>query len=1662
MKFAHLFASALLAMSISSFAANYTVSSLADDGSVGTLRYVINQINQAQSSSVANVTFSVSGNCNLNSNLPPLLYPVSFNNTGPAFYVDGGHLYRGLIVYPGPLAPNIGVSFSGVSFSNCASVGGSGGLTSAGSAGCGGGGGAGLGGAIFLGPSTNVTFTNGNLVSCQSTGGSGGTCAAVAINSAGGGGGGFAGAGGNVSNIAAPVGAGGGGGLIFPGGNGQGSNWAAGGGGSGGPGQNGSSNIPQTGLGGTSTPFGNAGNGGNAINIIATSGNTFGGGGGDTGLSIGGYGGFGAGGGGGGSNVSGAPGGSGGFGGGGGGAGAGNAIVPTSGGAGGYGGGGGGGVLGFAGNSAFGGGSGKASGAGGGGAALGGAFFIHKDAICNLIFTAPYPAPFSSNSVTVSDVNALALGPDIFMMSGATLNLNNQQASSYTMPSGIASDYPINNAVTGGVTISGSNSIIFVGTNSFTGAIEVISGTLSLNPTASFSNFNPLVVEAGACFDTSLSTLPTIQMGEIVSSGAQDGLINVGSTNLAVNLFNSSGAFNGNFASSSTGVLTFNTTASGSTTTPFTYSGSSPNFLGSVTINPGVTLFLGQGGNFSGTTTYNIAGGVLDVSLLTSNQNLGPVVGTGTLNLANTSLTVNPFYSCTFAGAISGSNTLNVYGGVSNRWTLAGSSSFNGTVNLPASQIMNLSGAQVPALFNLSALSTLNVQGSSTIKNLAGYGNLVLFANSSLGFNTQGSSSFYGQFSGPNNSTVTVSGSGSLALYGNNSGFLGNFEINGGSLILQDLGQLPSNIIINKPGTLDISNVGPLVAGNNVDLSNISGSGNVYIGAQNLVFINSSAPTTPFTGNITGSGNITFSGANSFLLGGNIDTTGTIYINPVGVTLSGSASISPCQAMVFMGGTLTAGSISSFKVYNVQGTGSIMGGSAGLGFVNSTASNFSGTLSSNGSLTFTGSSTLTLNTTGSITGSCSIASGTVNLLQGLTFGSTSNLSILSGGVLSTFQTYATLSNLNGSGVLYHGTMPVDVINTTAQNISGTFSGSGTVTFELGATTTLLGQFYSNSAIKSISAMNLLPSGLMTLDNSFDVLNTMSINGTGFVFLNGNSSATTLNNQEGALIVNGSLTCGNLNVLSQALLGGIGTVSVNGTFYPQGLVAPGFNPLGVFGTLTLNTSLGVEFTPTSGFEVSFGGNGQDALSVNGACQIDPGATLVVNQESTLVVPYESYTILQTTSGVFGTFTQLETNIDPSQINVIYNSNSIEIALQAKLIATGNAEKVANVLNQNMLTNNPQVINLLTNLLIEQSEGSAQNALDQLQLSPFKSASLISCNLLINTMLGVIKECELDAITKYVCSCRLPKEIKPKKYNPFYETTLFDEAPKQTDDCVKDNQGHIYLKALGSSYFQETHDQNTGYKTLDGGLLFGGRYDFAKYYSLNLAVAYQTGRINLYKNRGHIGLNQVSSMALFNYASKHVEAALGYALGYSREAFTRNMSFINTKAKASNNHASFAQAAFLKGGLIYHLSQTTTLGPYDYLSYIYQSEDGFTEKGAGVMNLTVNNSSSHYIRNELGLRFNHCRNFDTVRLKAFLKGAYVQEVRFHASNYTQKFLVLPEYFTTSGYMPTRALGLFGLGLNAGYGEDQFDFGFLYDIEGCHDYMGQRFEIGFSFHF
>jgi|FEC22Drversion2_1045045.scaffolds.fasta_scaffold00159_12 outer membrane autotransporter protein len=718
------------------------------------------------------------------------------------------------------------------------------------------------------------------------------------------------------------------------------------------------------------------------------------------------------------------------------------------------------------------------------------------------------------------------------------------------------------------------------------------------------------------------------------------------------------------------------------------------------------------GYTFTVSNSYQfLSGGIVDLS---STAPIVQVAGSGTLLFSNSSTAGDAALRNTAATARITFQNSSTAGTATISNTFAGAAlAFQDSASAGSATITNGSGNTIAFTGSASA-------GSATITNS---GSIVTFAGST----TAGSATI-------NNNSGTVAFSGS-ATAGTatitNSGALGKSQFTGTSTGGQ------ARLITSAGGVVDISGL----SSSGMTAGSIEGStGSFRLGSKQLTAGGNNLSTT-FGGSITDSGD--FGGT-----GGSLVKTGTGTLILTGnSTYTGGTTIS--------GGTLQLG--------NGTTTGSITGNivnNGALVFNQSSQATFSNAISGTGSVqqASANNSLLILTGANTYTGGTTVSSGALQLgLAGISGTSiagaiTNNATLQFVNVDTTAMTSVTTT---GPGVTaFFGTTSAGTATITTN--SGGFTGfranstGGQAQFvtNAGGTVDISGLASSGMAAGSIAGAGSYNLGSKQLTVGGNNLSTtvsgviadggllggtggsLFKTGTGTLTLSGANTftgGTTVN--QGTLIVNGSLA--STVTLSGGSLGGSGTVA--GLTANNATIAPGNS----IGTLTVAGNL-VQNGGT--YQVETNASGQsDRLNVSGSATIN-GANVQVLAQSGSYARYTTYTILNATGGVLGTYSGVSSNFAFLTPTLSYDTNNVYLTLfqnQSAFAAgaqTANQYAVGAVLDQvnaGATGDLNDVLNALS--VLSNSQGPA--ALDAISGQPyadFGTTNLQGANLFMSAV------------------------------------------------------------------------------------------------------------------------------------------------------------------------------------------------------------------------------------------------------------------------------------------------------------------------------------------
>jgi fibronectin-binding autotransporter adhesin len=1181
-------AAALVAMSTGpAKASTYQVTSTADDGSTGTLRWAINQANNEENGTI---NINVGGTITLTSPLPVITFEGSITGVAGTT-INGNNLYRPFFIDLEAEQPLETLSISNLTISNGMAHGGNGGDGA-----FGGGGGLGAGGAIFVNAGavtlSNVTTTNSKAVggnggnAGDGTGGGGGglggngasaiTVGWVGGSGGGGGGGGFYGNGGLGGYEQGNTSGGGGGGQYFNGGKGH--DFAGGGGGgSAGPGGDAPDDFNADG-----GPGGAGGGGRGGNNLLGFDGSGagqaggVGGGGGGGGQDNNQTGNGGAGGrfGGGGGSAPGANGGNGGeFGGGGG-----TSSTPGSGdtpaGNGGFGGGGGGGLIG--GSSGFGAGSGAGEdfststgsfggrgafqfntefGGGGGGAALGGAIFVRASNGASLTMN---DSNIDAGSITAGLGGALfantanseagspgqAAGSMMFLYGGnTTISVSNTE----TISGSIADDAIDGHA--GAITKTGNGVLTLTGTNTYTGGTTTNGGTLIIgNGQTSGSVMGNIIANGNVAFQRS----DNITFAGNISGGGA--LIQAG-----------------------TGVLTLTGALS---------------YTGSTSINNGAIDVVGH--SMPGGITAISANTTLeyDTSTTTVFQTGATIEGNGTLEkiggnflVFGGSGTVNVNLS---AGAL-----VDIEGGIVN-----GSSSYQGNWSTNQASLKIASGATFNAVEGGSAYAQQfdALTGAGNLQ--GGYsGNPNAITTITLGV-AGGGGTFSGVISDNSGGHLAIikAGSGTEILTGTNT-YTGGTSVSGGTLQIGSggtVGSITGNVTDNATITFDRSD--SVTFGGNISGTGSltqSGAGtliltgtNTYAGSTNInsgtVQIGNGSTAGSITGGATDNGTLAFDRSDSITYSGAISGSGQITKAGAGtLVLSGSSTL-------FNSATVATISAGTLQFGNGGLTGLVFGNmldNAAIAFNLSGATSLGLSISGSGSVTQMGPGTIALSQANTYLGGTTVSGGTLVIGNGTTgsiVGNVVNNATLGFGRSNS---YTFSGNISGIGAVTQSGGGALILTGTNTYSGTTTVSSGSLQIGAGSTSGSLTSSISNStnnpvifsrsdnstysgALSGTGGLTKNSAGVLTLMQSNTYAGPTIVNG-GTLQLSapvtapaGYAAYYSFDNVSGNTVING----GSLGSSTNATIGGTGAI-VSGGLHGNALSFPSSTAV-----LTPNTTI----------------------------------------------------------------------------------------------------------------------------------------------------------------------------------------------------------------------------------------------------------------------------------------------------------------------------------------------------------------------------------------------------------------------------------------------------------------------------------------------------------
>ena len=716
----------------------------------------------------------------------------------------------------------------------------------------------------------------------------------------------------------------------------------------------------------------------------------------------------------------------------------------------------------------------------------------------------------------------------------------------------------------------------------------------------------------------------------------------------------------------------------------------------------------------------------------------------------------------------------------------------------------------------------------------------------------------------------------------------------------------------------------------------------------------------------------------TFDLGVIIHDTGTLTMDQAftssTVTNQGTATFSGNATVT--GGLTNTGALTTFAELNTtsldnSGTANLNGHTictvslTNTGTINGNTLLNSGTATLSGDTTFTGGITNsgTFTNTGTLSGNSLDNTGTVNLDGNTTFtgeitnsGSLGNTGNLNGTTLVNYGT----ANLSGTSTFTGGITNSNYLTNTGTLSANSLGNSGTAS--LGGVATFTGNIANRGTLIAsgrLSASNLINQGKAFITGT---LYAGSLTNTGYTSISGTANISRNTTNSGTLNVNGNLNTGSL--VNTGSLSGTGVI--RSQINNQGTISPG-NSIG-----TLSVVNSVTFEPGSILQAELASDYScDLLKVTGTVTINHG-TISTRIPQVLYENGASWSIITATNGINGIFDNIDDQINSQVLSLTQgaDNSALRLVINRKSygdFASGGAAETGRNLDTLVPFARGEMADLLLTMdfdLDADQIGRILNTLSPEMYTAFTAASLKAGGLFDQSISGRLEELAL----------RQAFSLKPNQA---------ENSPIQLADA-----GTIALPTMGQTPRQgwsfwgkglglwADKDETDGYldrSQTTGGASLGADYMLTNRLLIGLAAGATSTDLSWNKSDYQGDINAIHT-GFYTQASLE-DFFARFVASYARLTSNakRPVDFPGMTNTTENDFEADLYSAGLALGYQARFG-AWLLEPLAGLNYQHLNEEGFTEKGAGLLNLDIATRETDSLHSNLGLKLSRLCRFN----------------------------------------------------------------------------------------
>ncbi len=809
-------------------------------------------------------------------------------------------------------------------------------------------------------------------------------------------------------------------------------------------------------------------------------------------------------------------------------------------------------------------------------------------------------------------------------------------------------------------------------------------------------------------------------------------------------------------------------------------------------------------------------------------------------------------------------------------------------------------------------------------------------------------------------------------------------------------------------------------------INNNSGGILQSTGGGDAVVINNSFTTFNNAGQIIGAGGAGADGITIFGISpGTVNNTSTItavnrayYLNgtSTGLVNSGTMTSGTNTVWVDANGVLTNGIINTGTITNTGANNAIMLQNATTAPLFQNGGTISGNVLLAGNGTSTANNTVLTVTDGTIIGNVTSSAAIASTLQ------------LNAG---------TITGTTTIGNTAAGTNIINLAGTTLQALLG---GTGNDTFNLsgGSFTSLTGggggdiinvtgSFTQTGPISAIPTINVLNKGTFTVNNQINGTSAFNISAGGLMFsnfanLNGSLAATINIAATGGLVVNPGSTftasaANNSGTLS--ILPG-GKLVLSGLYdeFPTGIYAP---------VIASTTNFGILQPATTNFQA--GSSIAPSLATGGVF-LAAGNTFDVVQSGAPIAP-------------------LPTLVQPQSALVFFSQaavgNNLRLTLGLNPIAAvaqgDNAQAIGAAIDPLLFggTTNPELLAVLGQLQLAPDSTTLTQQL--LQLAPSLNNALPSSS-------RISMDSALDSVQIHLEQLRgLGPVTQEEEYREIRNYELYNGVAYGDRNVIGlgINRFRTWAQVTGTILDQHKLNEVEGFKADAVGVSVGGDWRITNESVVGGAFSFmkvETNDNTTAENKVETWSYQATVYGWFQpWESIYFDAML--AVATHKYDTLRNMQIGNYTANATATFLGTQYGVQTDIGYAFLNDDNWYVAPYVRGRYTYLDIGRYSEKGAGGINLAVDNDPIDEMIAGIGLRIAAKRDYVQAIYVPEISATLLYDFAGTAQSMQSNFLGGGGFFYITGLSPQQLIQLYSLGVTA-YTNDGYSAQLKFNFE------------------